>query len=200
MTMSTVQPTTTTGATATTYPAPSSSDGAAGATPSSLLPDPIVTLLSSGDIGAEVAARAGKSGMSERALAREQRQAALARADSQTAQEIQAIHSEASSLRIQAWVDAGAALGAKFVGKDSKGGALILAGKSLADGYFAAGQKDDEANAKAAEAASTDAKGAANDAHETVSGANDFIKAAIDFYQEYASTRAQTLLVAAHRA
>jgi hypothetical protein len=91
-------------------------------------------------------------------------------------------------------------LGATFAGKDSTGGALILAGKSLADGYFAAGQKDDEANAKAAEAASTDAKGAAGDAHDIVSGANDYIKSALDFYQEYASTRAQTSNVAAARA
>ena len=200
MTMATVQPTTTTGATATTYPEASASNGAAGAPPPPLLPDPVAALMSSGDIGAQVAALAVKSGMSERALAREQRQADLARADDQVAQEVQAIHSEASSLRVQAWVDAGATLGANVAGKDSDGAAAILAGKSLADGYLVAGQKDDEANAKAAEAASTDAKGAAGDAHDIVSGANDYIKSALDFYQEYASTRAQTLNVAAARA
>ena len=44
----------------------------------------------------------------------------------------------------------------------------LKAGKSLADGYFSAGQKDDEANAKACEAAATDAKSAADNAHDTL--------------------------------
>lgn len=195
--MTTVQATATTGVTSTSYAEPAS---AAGATTPSLLPAPLGALMSSGDVGAEIAALAVENGMGERSLAREERQAAEARAQSQEAQEVHAIHAEASSLRVQAWVDAGTMVAAEVAGKDSAGAALGTAAKTLVDDYFAAGQKDDEANAKACEAASTDAKAAADDAHETLAGANDYIKSALDFYQEYATTRAQTLAVAAQRA
>jgi hypothetical protein len=173
----------------------SETDGAA-----TLLPDPETVLLSSGDVGAEFAALAVEKGKVERAAAREEREADQARAESEEAQEVQAIRAEASSLRTEAWVDAGTTLGAQAAGKDSTGAAIVKAGKALADGYFAAGQKDDEANAKACEAAASDAKSAADDAHDTLTGANDFIKSALDFYQEYVTTRAQTLTVAAQKA
>jgi hypothetical protein len=166
----------------------------------SLLPDPEAVLLSSGDVGAEFAALAVENGTVERSTAREEREVDEARVESEQAAEVQALHAEASSLRTEAWVDAGATLVAQAAGKDTAGAALVKAGKSLADGYFSAGQKDDEANAKACEAAATDAKSAADDAHDTLAGASDYIKSALDFYQEYVTTRAQTLTVAAQKA
>jgi len=186
---------------------------AAGTTTGSLLPEPVVALLSSGDVGAEIAALAVETGMAEGSLAREEREAAQVRKEWEDAQEVGAIRAEASSLRVQAWVDAGTTLGAQFgssviaggsggsgasVAPGTAGSSVLLAGK-LADGYFAAGQKDDEANAKSYEAASSDAKSAADDAHDTLAGANDYIRSALAFYQEYVATRAQTLIAAAQK-
>jgi len=166
----------------------------------SLLPDPEAAVLSSGDVGAEIAALAVQNGEVERSAAHEEREAAEARALAEEAQEVQAIRAEASSMRVEAWVDAGLTVGAQVVGSSSTAGVIAKAGKALADGYFSAGQKDDEANAKAFDAAAGDAKSAAEDAHDTVADANEYIKAALDFYQEYVTTRAQTLTAAAQRA
>jgi hypothetical protein len=195
--MSTVELNVTTCTTTTTI-APQATAGTG--TTASLLPDPEAVLLSSGDVGAEFAALAVENGTVERSAARQQREVDEARVESEQAAEVQAIHREASSLRTQAWVDAGSTLVAQTAGKDTTGAAVVKAGKSLADGYFSAGQKDDEANAKACEAAATDAKSAADDAHDILNGASDYIKSALDFYQEYVTTRAQTLTVAAQRA
>jgi len=177
---------------------PATDGGPTGAT--SLLPDPEASLLSSGDVGAELAALAVLTGRNERSAAREERQAAEARAVAEEAGEVQAIRAEASNLRAAAWVDAVTTLGAQAAGPGSSGGAVMKAGKALADGYFSAGQKDDEANAKACEAAAGDAKAAADDAHDALADASDYIKSALAFYQEYVTTRAQTLTIAAQKA
>lgn len=185
----------------------------------SLLPDPVTALLSSGDIGAELAALMVQDGTVERATTRQQREDDEARALAQDAGEVQAIRAEASGMRVQAWVDVGAtvvtevaaialtpagAAQAAEVSGGSNGPAYALAlgkaGQGAIDGYFGAAQKDHEANAKACEAAAADAKSAADDAHEALADANDLIKAALTFYQEYVSTRGQTLTVAAQRA
>jgi hypothetical protein len=197
MTMSTVEVSAMTRATPTSTTEPGAEPDA---TPVSLLPDPDAALLSSGDVGAEFAAMAVENGEVERSAAREERQAEEARVDFEEAEEVHAIRAEASSMRVEAWVDAGITVGAQVVGSSSTTGVIAKAGKALADGYFSAAQKDDEANAKAFEGAAADAKSAADDAHDTIADANEYIKSALDFYQEYVTTRAQTLTVAAQRA
>jgi len=208
--------TTTTTAAATIVTEPPSGTGE---TPPSLLPDPMAAVLSTGDVGAEIAALDVEDGQVQRSEARQEREADEARAEHEEAQEVSAIRAEASSMRAQGWVDAAitvvayAATAASspsspsaasgqdggHAASDADGGLVAKAGRALADGYFTSAQKDDEANAKADEAATTDAKSAADDAHDAFSDANGLIAAALQFYQEYVTTRAQTMTVAAQR-
>jgi hypothetical protein len=185
------------------------------ATPS-LLPDPATALISSGDMGAQIAALAVQTGETERTEGHQERQTEELRAEQELDKEVQAIHEQASLTLVQGWTDAtlavatgvaGAASGTPAVGSGGAGGtasgvtsgSVIAASKSLVDASFGAGQKNLQANQTAAAGAVANANAAAQDAHDTISDASDGIKAALSFYQEYEQARGQTSLIAAQR-
>ncbi len=165
-----------------------------GAAPISLLPAPsALPGVISGDVGAELAALAVASGEVERTAATDARNADEARAVSEAEQELQAIRSQAQSLRQEAWFDGATTVATLTAGGSSQAlGSVIGGAKALGDGLYGADQKDDEASARGYEAGVTAARFAGDGAHDALSAASDFIRSALDFYKEYVTTRAQT--------
>ncbi len=153
-----------------------------------------------GDPGAEIAALAVEQGSAERTTARAARAAEEELEEHEDAAAVQAMHDKASSMRTQAWFDAGATCAKASCDQDKTDTELVAAGQKLGDGLFAAGQVNDDANAKAHEAAAAGAKDGAQDDTEAIGDASEYIKAALDYYREYASTQAQTSTAAIHRA
>lgn len=157
----------------------------------SLLPEPAA--LVAGDVGAELAALAVRSGQLQRAAATSARDADEARAQDEANQEVQDIRAEAQSMRQQAWFDAATTVATATAGGKSRVLGSVLAGaRALGDGLYGADQKDDEASAKGREAGINAARFAADAARDAVSDSRDFIRAALDFYREYVAARAQT--------
>jgi len=163
------------------------------------MPEPLDSLVVSGDPGAEIAVLALRTGVAERHATRAMRDAEEAVAEHEADAQVQAMHDKASSMRTQAWFDAGMTVAEQAVGAKSTAGCALSAGQKLGDGMFAAGQQDDDASARAHEAAADHANRAAKSAEDALADANDCIKAALQFYGEYVSTRAQTLIAALHR-
>jgi hypothetical protein len=176
-----------------------------------ILPDPASL---SGDPGAELAARAVKSGELQQSTAQKARDAQEQLEVNADRQQVDALHQKADHLRTEGFLE-GAGMAAEGAG-DLGGGLLARdhsqlvacdgAGKA-AEGtarIFAAMPKADSANddARAAEArsAADQAKTAADDLHDAKKGAGDFISAALDFYREYTSAQASASAAALHRA
>lgn len=170
------------------------SPSAAGAAPPSLLPEPSPLVAGvAGDIGAELAALAVRSGQLQRAAATSARDADEARAQDEARQEVQDIRAQAQSMRQQAWLDAATTVATATAGGKSRVLGSVLAGaRAFGDGLYGADQRDDEAGAKSHEAGVNAARFAADGARDAVSDARDFIRSALDFYREYVATRAQT--------
>jgi hypothetical protein len=153
-----------------------------------------------GDPGAEVAALAVEQGGQERTAARGARAADEELQEHEDAESVQAMRDKASSMRTQAWFDAGATVVKAACAQDKTDTELVEAGQKLGDGLFAAGQVNDDANVKAHESAAAGAKFAAQSDTDAIGDATEYIRAALDYYREYASTQAQTAAAAIHRA
>jgi hypothetical protein len=183
------------------------------------LPTPI-SVDCDGDPGEEMAVLAVENGETERVSAHQERQveeAAEAKAD---ADAVQAMHDEASSMRVQGFFDAatsvaGAAIAvagpmpvASSATSSQAAGATrgLVAGHlmdgigKLGDGLFRAAQHDDEANAAADKATATQHDDAAKDAAANAADASATISTALDFDRNYSSLNAQVQLAALHRA
>jgi hypothetical protein len=166
-----------------------------------------------GDLGAEIAALAIQNGNTQRATAHAQRAIDEADQERADAAQVQAIHSEASSMRAQAWVDGGigvaAAFGDAFIPRAPTGGPsgwgaastdLTAAATKMVDGFFAAAQHDDEADAASDKAAADRFANDAKDASDAANDATATINTALDFARSYVATEAQTQAAALHRA
>jgi hypothetical protein len=174
------------------------SDPAAGGRSLPLLPLPTIPIGS--DIGASLAILAVQNGQLERSIANDDRNAQEQAAENDANQEVQALHSEASSMGSQAWMDGALSLAAGSAGgKSAVLGGLLTGAKGLGDGLFGAAEKDDEATAKGFEASVTVAQSGASAAHDAVSDADQLVQSALGFYKEYVATEGQTANAAAGR-
>ena len=168
-------------------------------------------VVDAGDLGAEIAALAIRTGDAERSTAHAQRnldEAAQSRADDA---QVQAMHDEASSMRTQAWVSgavgvAGAcvAAGCATTGVSSTWGVVgsdvSSASGKMVDGLFGAAQHDEEASAAQDKAAADRAASDAKNASDAANDAGATVQAALDFARGYVVTEAQTQSAALHRA
>jgi hypothetical protein len=177
------------------------------------LPDPIASLLASGDPGAELAALAVQSGEQQEKTdqaARDVEQRIEVDADQQ---QVDALRQKAADIRTAGiWEGVGmvAEGGASVAGAcfdcrrlgDAVGqsGKILHGGATVLGALFHGSEATDDANAAAAKSAADLAKGAADDLHDAKKGASDFISAAIDFYREYTSAQASASSAALHRA
>ena len=184
-----------------------------GAGSAAILPEPdlLTTMTFSGDVGAEIAALAVKSGEKQQHTAQTQRDAQMrVEVDSDNAQ-VDAMNKKAEDIRSAGWAEGlgMAAEGAftlasstEFVPTKDGGftltpeghalqaeGKLWNAGATLGSGSAKALGAGEDANAEKAKATSDLAKAAAEDAHDARKGADDFVSAAIDFYKEYTSAQ-----------
>lgn len=188
-------------------------------------PSPIIAeLLSSGDLGAEMAALAVKEGTNERTFethARDAYEEIEAREDDE---EVASMRQKAVDIRTDAMKEGfGMMAGGAFdiasgvttanVGatqaslqRASGEGAALRGGGEVVRGIattWAAGDKaaqaTDDANAAQHKARADVAKDAAEDLHDAAKDAGDYVKAALDFYRDYVSTEAQTQGAALHK-
>lgn len=184
-----------------------------GAPMAATLLDAPTGVLDGGDMGAEMAALAVKNGEAERATAHDERSVQEAAAERADDEQVQAMRSEASSMRSEGWFDAtvGVASACVAIGfapaqgatesADAIAGAHVIDGAGkLGDGFFKAGQHDNEADAARDKAAADRAESAARDVADAATDANASISAALDFDRTYVSLEAQTQSAALHRA
>jgi hypothetical protein len=174
-------------------------DSASSTTDGATLPLlPLPTVFVGGDVGADLAILGVQSGQLQHAEANDDRNAEEALAQSQADQEVQALRSEAGSMRSQAWMDGALALAqASTGGKSGTIGALLSGVKGVGDGLYASDQKNDEATAKGFEAAVAVSQSGVSGAHDAISDADQLVQSALDFYKEYVATQGQTANTAA---
>ena len=170
-------------------------------------------VVGSGDPAEEMAALEVENGEAQRTTAHQARDAQEAAEAQANAAEVQAMHDEAKSVRVQGYFDAGAAV---------VGAALSIACpvastgmpttqslvashlsdgvEKLGDGLFKAAQHDQEASAAADRASASQHADAVKNASDDASDANAAMSAALDFDRNITSIEAQTQLAALHRA
>jgi hypothetical protein len=182
------------------------------------------TMAAGVDPGEMIATLAVENGEAERTTAHQDRDAEEAAEAQANAAEVQAMHDEASSLRSQGLFDAATSVAGAVIGvacaqpaagqatgvgqaagnKPSPwgivGGHLSDGIEKLGDGFWKAGQHNDEARAAADRASATQHADAAKDAGDAATDASGAIGSALDFARNYSSTVAQTQLAALHRA
>ena len=158
----------------------------------------ITSIGSYADLGAAIASLAVESGEIQRDGAADARSAEEGLAQSQAQSEVDALRSEAGSMRDQAVFDGGVAfLQCTAGGKSNAVGAVLGGVKGMGDGLYGAGEKNDEASAKGFEAGATAAQSGAEGAHDAVADADQLIQSALELCKEYVSTQAQTSSAAA---
>ncbi|MGH7438644.1 MAG: hypothetical protein ACRENE_23390 [Polyangiaceae bacterium] len=152
------------------------------------------------DLGGAIASLGVQSGEVERDTAAAARRADEALAEAQSHAQVDALRSEAGSMRDGALFDGAMAfLQATAGGKSSGVGAVLCGVKGTGDGLYGAAEKDDEASAKGFEAAASAAQNAAEGAHDAISSADQLVQSSLDLYKEYVATEGQTANAAAGR-
>jgi hypothetical protein len=145
------------------------------------------------DLAAAIASLAVESGEIQRDGAADARSAEEALAQSQAQSEVDALRSEAGSMRNQAVFDGAVAfLQCTAGGKSTTVGAVLGGVKGAGDGLYGATEKDDEASAKGFEAGAAAAQSGAQGAHDAVASADQLIQSGLELYKEYVATEAQT--------
>jgi hypothetical protein len=171
-------------------------------TTSSMLPDPMSALLSSGDPGAMVAALVAKSGQAQRAVRDQVRRSEDAVQDAAEKSQVANMRAQAKAMENSAvmmgvmTMASGACAAA-----GSKPGADIMdgIGKSVA-GFYDAEVKSLEARATEDEHRAARAERNVKNADEGIDDANRLIDKALEFYKEYTSGKNQAVQAATHRA
>ncbi len=177
-------------------------DTPTGTTASSMLPDPMSTLLDSGDPGAVAAALVVKSGQAQRAVRDQVRRSEDAVQDAAEKSQVAHMRAEARAAETGAMVSGVATMASgACAAAGGKEGADITAGigKSVADLYAAEGKSF---AAKATEDQHHAARAERNvkNADEGIADANRLIDKALEFYKEYTSGKNQAIQAATHRA
>jgi len=187
--------------------------------PPLLLPSPVETMMS-GDMGADIAALAVKSGQVERELDTKATETEDTIQDEADQAQVATMHDEATTMRSGAWesglmqVGAGACeIGAagfssakagapppKIVGILKGFADGLNGGGTIAGGLSKAAATDTEALATAQKAIADSAQRSGQTARDAQKADSDFVQAAIDFYREYQSTKAQAQAAALHGA
>jgi hypothetical protein len=189
--------------------APSANQAGEGPAP---LPDPVVALATSGDVGAEIAALAVQSGDAQRRTAQDIRDALEQYVDSQENHQIEAMRAKARDAFANSFIEgagmaANGAFGCVGASKDQAtksewagGGMLAQGGAKIGSAFFAQSMANDDADATSHSSSADRAKRSIQDASDAFKGAGDYVNAAIEFYREYVSAQGQTMNAALHRA
>ena len=181
-----------------------------------ILPDPVGL---SGDLGAELAALAVRSGEQQETVAQTARDAEERIEVNQDDRQVDAMHKKAGDVLSDGLTEGLGMMAEGGFELAAAGETTAAEGKPTADGYALkadgticrawsmtgdafskAAQANDDATAAAARSASDRARSAADDLHDAKKGAGDFISAALDFYREYTSAKAAADAAALGRA
>jgi hypothetical protein len=176
------------------------------------LPDPVVALATSGDVGAELAALAVQSGEAQRRTAQDIRDSLEDYLDSQQNQQIEAMRAKARDAFGNAFVEGlGIAANGGFdmtaafscdadKSKWTAGGTLAQGCAKMGSAFFAQNMANDDADATGHANAADHARRTIDDMNDACKGADGYVNAAIEFYREYVSAQGQTMNAALHRA
>jgi hypothetical protein len=196
------------------------------AAPTSLLPEPSPML--GGDLSAQIAALAVKTGETERDINSKAAETEDTTEDAANAAQVSLMHDEASTMRTGAWVSgllqvgagalsmasgavslngantaAGSSAARAIAGQATMlggGSQCLQAGSTLAGGYFKAAETDTEALTTAEKGIADAAQRTSGDARAAEKDASDFVQSAIDFYRQFQATKAQADAAALHGA
>jgi hypothetical protein len=167
--------------------------------------DPFTELADSGDLDAEFAALAVKSGESDRRDADQVQDALEAAQENQENQEVAAMRKKAGDILdgaicdgigiVASTVASGNSANGVRIGAAGMDGSAKVAG-ALYDGYAT----NDDADAAQHKAAADQDASASARAQDLSKAAGDYVSAAVEFYREAASTRSASFSAAVHRA
>jgi hypothetical protein len=185
----------------------------------SLLPDPVGVGSFGGDIGAELAALAVKTGQAQEDGARTERDTDEQMEVKEDNAEVADMHAKAGDIRNAGIVDGvgmmaqgaagigGASFALQFPGSAKADMAIGEGAGQLLDGaakigsaFYNADGANRDADAAAHRANADQFKTAAEDMHDAQKSGADFVSAALDFYKEYSSSVADANKAAIHAA